>query len=164
MKKRLLHLVRHAKSDWSIGGQSDFDRPLNARGIHDAPFMAELWFDFFPSPKTLHVSASKRTRETAELFVLGHADKILSIQFHQNLYHASEEHLMEFVQQIPAAEYEVAIISHNSGISDFASRLSGQSLVMPTCAIASFEVYSDWNIAAPHDFHLLHFDYPKRNR
>ena len=37
--KRLI-LVRHAKSDWSLPGQEDWDRPLNVRGQRDAPDMA----------------------------------------------------------------------------------------------------------------------------
>ena len=36
----LLHengfIIRHAKSDWSIDGQTDIDRALNARGYNDA--------------------------------------------------------------------------------------------------------------------------------
>ncbi len=35
-----LTLVRHAKSDWSLPGQADWDRPLNKRGQRDAPEMA----------------------------------------------------------------------------------------------------------------------------
>jgi phosphohistidine phosphatase len=37
---RRLTLVRHAKSDWSLPGQQDWDRPLNKRGQRDAPEMA----------------------------------------------------------------------------------------------------------------------------
>ena len=32
-----LILIRHAKSDWGDAGLDDHDRPLNARGIEDAP-------------------------------------------------------------------------------------------------------------------------------
>jgi phosphohistidine phosphatase len=35
-----LTLVRHAKSDWSLPGQQDWDRVLNKRGQRDAPEMA----------------------------------------------------------------------------------------------------------------------------
>jgi phosphohistidine phosphatase len=37
---RRLTLVRHAKSDWSLPGQQDWDRALNRRGQRDAPEMA----------------------------------------------------------------------------------------------------------------------------
>ena len=38
---KTIYLIRHAKSDWSDTTLRDFDRPLNKRGLHDAPFMAE---------------------------------------------------------------------------------------------------------------------------
>jgi len=38
MKK--ITLIRHAKSDWN-NNFSDFDRPLNNRGLRDAPFMSK---------------------------------------------------------------------------------------------------------------------------
>ncbi|RZJ80136.1 MAG: histidine phosphatase family protein, partial [Flavobacterium sp.] len=36
-----LIIIRHAKSDWGNSTLKDFDRPLNKRGIANAPEMAE---------------------------------------------------------------------------------------------------------------------------
>ena len=36
---RRLMLLRHAKSDWTVPGARDRDRPLNARGREAAPKM-----------------------------------------------------------------------------------------------------------------------------
>ena len=33
---KTVYIIRHAKSDWSIDGQTDIDRALNARGYNDA--------------------------------------------------------------------------------------------------------------------------------
>ena len=161
MNKRLLHLIRHAKSDWSIPAQSDFERALNLRGRRDAPIMAERFFNKFPNPKVFYVSAAQRTRETAELFSMNHSDKISAIHLHRELYHATENALMEFVGLLPDNEMEVAVFTHNNGISEFASRLSSQNIDMPTCAIATFELSREWNKSAPNDFILKHLDYPK---
>ena len=38
---KTLILVRHAKSSWNDQAQRDIDRPLNERGRHDAPLMAD---------------------------------------------------------------------------------------------------------------------------
>ena len=38
---KTLVIVRHAKSSWESAALSDFDRPLNKRGQHDAPIMAK---------------------------------------------------------------------------------------------------------------------------
>ena len=39
---KTLLLLRHAKSSWSDPTLPDHDRPLNKRGIHDAPRMGKL--------------------------------------------------------------------------------------------------------------------------
>ncbi|WP_146066749.1 SixA phosphatase family protein [Candidatus Venteria ishoeyi] len=36
---KTLILLRHAKSSWDHPGLSDFERPLNARGLKNAPKM-----------------------------------------------------------------------------------------------------------------------------
>ena len=36
-----LLLVRHAKSSWSNTSLADFDRPLNKRGVLNAPLMGQ---------------------------------------------------------------------------------------------------------------------------
>ncbi|MDE0250203.1 MAG: histidine phosphatase family protein, partial [Gammaproteobacteria bacterium] len=38
---RSLTLVRHAKSSWADAGLTDFERPLNRRGLRDAPMMGQ---------------------------------------------------------------------------------------------------------------------------
>src|SRR3972149_550177 len=36
-----LYIIRHAKSSWDNSNLQDFERPLNARGERDAPFMGQ---------------------------------------------------------------------------------------------------------------------------
>ena len=38
---KTLHLLRHAKSDWSEDGRADHDRPLNKRGKQTRKLVAE---------------------------------------------------------------------------------------------------------------------------
>ena len=37
-----LTLIRHAKSSWDNPALSDFDRPLNKRGMKNAPLMGKI--------------------------------------------------------------------------------------------------------------------------
>mgnify|MGYP002063627733 CR=1 FL=1 len=39
---KTLYLMRHAKSSWKSPKLDDFERPLNKRGLRDAPRMGEL--------------------------------------------------------------------------------------------------------------------------
>ncbi|MCU0239254.1 MAG: hypothetical protein MUC29_07415 [Pyrinomonadaceae bacterium] len=42
---KILYLLRHAKSSWDNPNISDFDRPLNQRGLEAAPFMGKIIYD-----------------------------------------------------------------------------------------------------------------------
>lgn len=122
--------------------------------------MAKRFFNHFPSKKAFLVSSATRTRETAELFSTGYSDKVSSIHFHEVLYHASADTLTEFVALLPNNETEIAIFTHNNGVSEFASRLARQNIDMPTCAIATFEL-EEWERVSHQDAVLIRLDYPK---
>jgi len=62
-----LFLVRHAKSDWSISGQKDFDRELNGRGRSDAPKMGRKLYEMEAKPEIIISSPAARAKFTAEL-------------------------------------------------------------------------------------------------
>jgi len=76
--KQLL-LIRHAKSSWTNIGQEDFERPLNERGIRDAPLMAKKLIEKNYKPDALISSTAVRALETATFFaeVMGFKKKIL---------------------------------------------------------------------------------------
>ena len=67
-----LVLVRHAKSDWGSPSLDDNDRPLNARGMRDAPAQARrLAAALEASDVRLDVllsSTALRARTTAAFF------------------------------------------------------------------------------------------------
>ncbi|MBK9061174.1 MAG: histidine phosphatase family protein [Flavobacteriales bacterium] len=65
---RTLYIVRHAKSSWADPGMSDFDRPLNERGMHDAPMMAERFDGRLEPVDLLMSSPAKRALTTANFF------------------------------------------------------------------------------------------------
>ena len=60
-------LIRHAKSDQHTFA-NDFDRPLNERGLHDAPEMAKRLKEKQPVINAFIASPAKRTKATANLF------------------------------------------------------------------------------------------------
>ena len=62
-----LFLIRHAKSDWS-SSVSDYYRPLNKRGLRDAPKVGKRIHGLFGCPDIIISSGAKRAFRTAELF------------------------------------------------------------------------------------------------
>ncbi len=65
---RELTLVRHAKSSWGEPSLSDIDRPLNERGLRDAPRMAEWLADRGAVYGAQLSSPALRARTTAQHF------------------------------------------------------------------------------------------------
>ena len=61
--KRLI-LIRHAKSSWKDMTLSDFDRPLNKRGILNGDFMSDKLSKKIKSVDALFSISSKRTIQT----------------------------------------------------------------------------------------------------
>ena len=66
--KRLI-LVRHAKSDWSLG-MADHDRPLNVRGRASAAAIGRWLREKNLRPDQVLCSTATRTRETLDLLDL----------------------------------------------------------------------------------------------
>ena len=62
-----LLLVRHAKSSWANPNLSDFDRPLNKRGKHNAPLMGKRINGYEMQIDTIISSPARRAKETAKL-------------------------------------------------------------------------------------------------
>jgi phosphohistidine phosphatase len=156
-------LVRHAKSDWSVDAD-DFDRPLNERGKHDAPMMAnrlakrEIPIDTFVS------SPAKRALRTARIFAESLEHKKDDIILKSELYLAPPGTFYEVLEKLDDGINSVAIFSHNNGITEFANSLDLARIDnMPTCSIFAFTIDSNsWSNFRKAKKEFLFFDYPKK--
>ena len=61
-----LLVMRHAKSSWKEVDLVDHDRPLNKRGMKDAPRMGKLLRKERLIPELILTSSARRARDTAE--------------------------------------------------------------------------------------------------
>ena len=64
---KTLYLIRHAKSSWDDSTLTDFERPLNERGINDAPKMGKLLKEKNIIPELLISSPANRAISTAKI-------------------------------------------------------------------------------------------------
>lgn len=160
---KTLILVRHAKSSWANPGLSDFDRPLNDRGLNDAPVMARRLKNQGITIEEYVSSPAKRAKKTAKLFCEEAGAKKEDIIYVDELYHASPQTFTQVVNNMPSKKDAVALFSHNDGITWFANSLTRVQIDnMPTCGIFVVKAdVADWKdfMAAPKEFVL--FDYPK---
>lgn len=143
-----LVIARHAKSDWGDPGLADHDRPLNARGLRDAPVMAARLAGTGFRPAEILSSTALRARTTAGFFadVLG-----APLRLDEGLYGAPGARLL--AAAAATGHRSVMVVAHDPGMTVLADRLSGGGIgAMPTCAVATFVWDADdWDVATALD-------------
>lgn len=161
---RTLYFCRHAKSSWAEPGQDDFDRPLNERGLRDAPNMARLFKERGDPVDLIVSSAANRALATARAFA--RELRIGDDRFIQEplLYHASSTIIASVVARLPDERKRVMLFGHNPGFSEAVEHFSTDGVGdMPTCGIARIDFVAErWNELVRDSGTLVWFDYPKR--
>jgi len=161
--KKLL-IVRHAKSDQRFFG-NDFERPLNERGKTDAPVMANRLLKQKITIDAFVASPAERAKRTVEIFTDVYNVSHEEIIFASALYHAPAEVFYEVVASLPDHLDNVALFSHNPGISHFVNSLQTAVTIdnMPTCGIFAVEAdILQWRDFAKCKKTFLLFEYPKK--
>lgn len=157
-----LILLRHAKSSWKNSSLPDFDRPLNNRGIKNAPAIAE-----FVRRKNIPLdlilsSNAKRTSETTKTFIkiLDYKKEVL---FLDDLYLASSTTILNKIQKTDENYKNILVVCHNPGITDLANYL-GNTFIdnIPTTGIVGFSFDDLWKNLSINCCELLFFEYPKK--
>ncbi|TWU04596.1 SixA phosphatase family protein [Stieleria varia] len=137
-----LIVMRHAKSDWGDHKLSDHERPLNARGNRDAPAMAGWMATNGLFPDVILSSSSTRTQQTVAALLECWSSKLNTaptVSFTDALYLAIPEQIAATIRSDHCGARSLMIVAHNPGMSSIVSQLSGQSIEMPTAAVAVFD-------------------------
>ncbi|MBI1937777.1 MAG: phosphohistidine phosphatase SixA [Ignavibacteriales bacterium] len=162
MKK--LYLVRHAKSSWDNPDFSDFDRPLNKRGKHDAPFMGKLLKKENVKPDLIYSSPAVRAITTAQIFAdeLDYPKKKIVESI--SIYESGIKELEEIVQKISEEHKSVLIFGHNPALTSFANHLGNKFIDnVPTCAVVGIEFdVKNWKQVEHGTGKTFMFDFPKK--
>ena len=153
-----LALVRHAKSDWGDPALDDHERPLNDRGMRDAPRMARQLAESGFRPDVILSSTAVRARTTAEAFG---AEFAVGVSLDPELYGAPASVLLASAAATGAGS--VMVVAHDPGISVLAAHLSDDAIAhLPTCAVAVFTWHADdWSVAIALDPDDWTFDTPR---
>lgn len=159
---KTLLLIRHGKSDWSAN-LSDRERPLNQRGISDAPIMANVLKLKQYIPDIIYYSSAKRTTQTTQLLA-DNLDLSKEILIRcPELYLCYPEVILETIEITPNEHNTIAIVGHNPSISQVVNHLCGKhNIELPTlgCAIFTFNC-DNWLDAAPYLLDSYQIFYPK---
>lgn len=161
---KTVYFIRHAKSSWDNLGIKDHDRPLNKRGLRDAPMMAAKLLEQEKALDQIITSTASRAKETATYFQT--AFDVQGDRYFEeaNLYHGNLEDYLDGVRTWAKDEYATAaLFAHNPGMTFLTNNFAGKYIDnVPTCGIAkvSFDVDSFSEISK-YNGRLEAFYYPK---
>lgn len=155
-------LARHAKSDWSQG-LPDRERPLNNRGMGDAPKMGKLLSAYGFSPDTILSSPAVRAKTTAQL-IASQLSSPPAIEIHNTIYEDGPGAVISLVQDLSDVHDSVMVFGHNpttEQISNYLLQMRG-GIIVPTCGMVCIEMSCNkWSQISPLFASLKWFLIPK---
>jgi phosphohistidine phosphatase len=166
MIMKTLFVVRHAKSDWSHEGLSDFERPLNKRGRHDAPLMGSVLGERGAKPALIRASAATRAITTARLLAESLSISPDEVVADTAMYGAGPLELLDVVAGFDDDITEAMLVGHNPTMHMLAYRLCGfDEDNLPTCGIVCIDLEMDsWADVHGIRGKLRYYEYPKKHR
>ncbi len=153
-----LTLLRHAKSDQSVS-VNDKDRPLNERGLKDAPEMAKRVLERGYMPDLMITSDALRTETTAKVFA-GTLGSELFLE--EALYNTDAVSVIKMIHEVNEEVTDLMLIGHNPTWEMLAEYFSDEDITMPTCAIVQISFDCSWSEVTRNSGKIIYFDYPKK--
>jgi phosphohistidine phosphatase len=144
-------LLRHAKSAWDTGAQSDFERPLAKRGLQAAPRVGRFLASEGLVPDYVVSSPARRARQTVLLACHEMQIDEQAIHWDRRIYHAGTRTLIDVLRESPPTSKRILMAGHNPGFEDLLQSLCLEPVpmpsdrkLMPTAAVAHLEITVPW--------------------
>ena len=162
---KTLFLLRHAKSNWSDPRLDDSKRPLNKRGLKNAPDMGRRFNSRQETLDLVLTSPAVRASTTARLFVeaSGHSSTIITEE--RELYFSGTRSIEDIIVKQDNRIQSLMLVFHNPDITHFANSIDTSSRILnvPTCGLikllCDIDDWRDWSASSSE---LDYFDYPKK--
>lgn len=155
------YLIRHGKSSHDSGAATDFERPLNKRGLRDSREMGRRLKKRGFKPDLIISSPANRAAGTAQL-VAGEIEyPEENIRYDEDLYLCDVIDFEDILKDLDESISKVIIFAHNPGIHMAERYFSGISRDnVPTCGICAFETMA-WDKVGKKRCREIYYDYPK---
>ncbi len=156
--------VRHAKSSWDHASMKDYDRPLDPRGLRDAPLMASKMRLLGLVPDIIITSGANRARSTAEFFMKEFNLPKERFLVRNELYEASPQQVYDVLMSAPDDANFVYLFGHNPTFTWVANNISGVQIDnVPTCGVVHAQAnLTTWKKFKPEYAGFVGFHYPKQ--
>lgn len=159
---KTLYLVRHAKSSWKDSTLSDQQRPLNKRGLNNAPEMGRRLAEQCLTVDLVISSPANRAFTTAATLSSAIGYEKERIQQRDELYFDGRSSMLDIIQNTAAEHQSLMLVGHNPDMTSLLNSLCGYQVDnMPTCAIASIEFDCAWSEVSYNGGDLLKYDFPR---
>jgi len=136
---KTLYLIRHAKSDWSIPGESDMERGLRKKAHKEIASMGDYLTSRDISPDLMLSSCALRAQETSNIL----AKKINFLgpkHYLEDLYSSSPELIKEIIMAQDDAYSKIFMVGHNHQLRELIFMLSGEHIKkIPSLGMAAIE-------------------------
>ncbi len=121
--RRLLYLLRHAKSSRTDRTLADFDRPRTTKGLTECGSLREYLRLADVEPDLILCSPATRTRETLAAIeaALGEPAKP---DFDRKIYDGGPKQLLARLRRLPEAASSAMLVGHNPAVQSLALRLA----------------------------------------
>lgn len=114
----------------------DFDRPLNDRGLRDAPQMAKLLAARNVSPDLIVTSPAKRASTTALFFARAFHVPEEQVTKDPEIYDAMPLTILQVISRLPDSAGTVLMFGHNPAFTEVVNHFSEDYMSnLPTCGI-----------------------------
>lgn len=163
--KRVLNIVRHAKSSWDYEDISDMDRHLKIRGIRDAYDMARRAKIERRFPELIITSPAVRALHTASIFMRVYDMNFAHMKIDSRLYGSGYSVIKKVIAEQDEKIKRLMIFGHNPDFSELSTIFSGESFVdLPTCGLfrITFDA-PDWKSISADNMIDTYFDFPKKD-
>jgi phosphohistidine phosphatase len=119
-----LTLMRHANAQWKDPQISDFDRPLNRRGLSEAEAMGRRLLELQLIPASLLSSNARRAEQTVEIVARELGVSVRNIRTDEALYLAPADEILRIIRSTGPRISHLMIVGHNPGLSEVANLLA----------------------------------------
>ncbi len=144
---KTLYLVRHAKSDWTLPGQKDIDRPLLPKGVKRTEKIIQYLLKKQVMPGLILSSPAVRALQTAKQIASGIGYPEKKIQIEKTIYASNEDMLLDLIFAADDRLDSIMMVGHNPEITNLANLFLASPVEwLPTTAVASLTFDTDkWN-------------------
>jgi len=163
---KTLYLIRHAKSDRSDETLSDYDRPLNKRGMKDAPLMGSYLADKGIRPDLILSSPALRAQTTALAIARALSYPPDAIRFEHDLYACNAQTILSIIRGVSDDIDTLFVFGHNPEFTECANLITdGDIDNIPTCGVVEMRLKeNNWKSIGENSAELRSFEFPKKYR